>query len=439
MLRMSHGLMLSVLALLVMGVVMVNSAGLSVPPDPALVESGAMTLKNFEKAERLYDGGITVDKVFYGRSAILAVLALAAMWAASLLDLERIFKRQGLGSPVLWILGLTVVGLILTHVPGVGREVNGAARWIGPAWLGFQPSEMAKWGMLGVAAWFCVYHSDRLGSFKRGFVPAFLVLATIVALIAKEDLGTAALVFGTCTLILLVGGMKWWYLALLIPVGALGAVAAIVTSPYRVNRLIAFQDPWQDPEGIGYHVIQSMSAIAGGGLAGHGLGNGLQKFGYLPEDTTDFIFAIVCEELGIVGAFLVVALFASLLWCGLSIVTRASDRPEADRIVPPLSRLLGLGVLLTIGMRALINLFVVTGMAPTKGIALPFISSGGSGWVATGFSVGILLSIDRSARRRAKELGIDLDAETPSDGAAKGAPGAAAGAGTETGAGVVTA
>jgi cell division protein FtsW len=418
MLRMSHGLILSALALLVMGVVMVNSAGLSVPPDPALVESGAMSLKSFERAERLYDGGITVDKVFYGRSAILAVLALAGMWAASRVDLEKWFARQGAWSPVPWILGASILGLLLTHVPGIGREVNGASRWIGPAWLGFQPSELAKWGLLGVAAWFCVYHRDRLTSFKRGFVPAFSVLLLIVGLIAVEDLGTAALLFTTCVVVLLVGGMKWWHIGLIVPVGLLGAAAAIITSPYRVNRLIAYQNPWQDPEGIGYHIIQSMSAIAGGGLAGHGLGNGLQKFGYLPEDTTDFIFAIICEELGIVGAFAVVALFAMLLWCGLSIVTRGAHRAEADRIVPPLSRLFGLGILLTIGLQALINLLVVTGLAPTKGIALPFLSSGGSGWVATGISVGLLLSIDRCARRREAELGIESDEreEQPGEG-----------------------
>lgn len=407
MLRSSHGVVLAVLALLVMGVVMVNSAGLSVPPDPALIDAGAMTQKSFEKAQRLYDGGITTDRVFYGRPAIIAAVSLLAMFIGFRLNLERIFSARGALTVVPWILGGIVVTLCLTHVPGIGREVNGSSRWIGPAWLGFQPSEFAKWGMLFVAAWFCVHHADRVRSFKRGFFPAFTVLAIIVALIGKEDLGTAALVFCTCTMLFLVGGMRVWHVALLLPFGAMAAVGAIVTSPYRVNRLVAYSNPWQDAEGIGYHIIQSMSAIAGGGLSGHGLGNGLQKFGYLPEDTTDFIYAIICEELGIVGAIAVVALFATVLLCGLSIVTRGAKRPEADAIVPPFSRLFGLGVLLTIGIQALINLCVVTGLAPTKGIALPFLSSGGSGWVATGFSIGLLLSIERNAIRRERELGID--------------------------------
>jgi cell division protein FtsW len=425
MMRMSHGVVLSVLALLVLGVVMVNSAGLSVPPDPALLESGAMSQKAFEKAERLYDGGITVDKVFYGRPAIIAFLSLVAMFFASRIDLEWLRRLRGWASPIPWILGLTVVMLVLTHVPGIGRSVNGAARWIGPSWLGFQPSELAKWGMLMVAAWFCVQHADRIRSFKRGFVPALCVLGGIVALIGKEDLGTAVLVFASCTAILLVGGMRIMHLALLVPVGVAGAIAAVLTSQYRVNRLIAFSNPWQEPEGIGYHVIQSMSAISGGGLSGHGLGNGLQKFGYLPEDTTDFIFAVICEELGIAGALLVVLLFAGLLLCGLAIVNRGAKRAEADAIVPPFSRLFGLGVLLTIGMQALINLLVVTGMAPTKGIALPFLSSGGSGWVATGFSIGLLLSIERHARKREQALGLRSEEEVKTQGSEANAASAA--------------
>jgi cell division protein FtsW len=168
-------------------------------------------------------------------------------------------------------------------------------------------------------------------------------------------------------------------------------------------------DPWADPQGAGYHTIQSLSAIAGGGFWGRGIGNSLQKFGYLPEDTTDFVFAIICEELGVMGAMFVIALFAVLLLCGLSIVMRGARLREADAIVPPFSRLLGTGILLTIGMQVLINLLVVTALAPTKGIALPFISSGGSGWVTTGLAIGLLVSIERSAMRRERELGLDED------------------------------
>lgn len=408
MLRMSHGVILCALTLLVLGVVMVNSAGLSVPPDPALLQSGAITEAQFARMQAAYRP-ISFEQIFLGRTTILAAMSLLAMFLASRLDVETLFRLRGGLSPIPWILGLSALLLVLVHVPGIGREVNNSSRWIGPPSYGFQPSELAKWGMLVVVAWFCVRHADRLRSFRKGFVPALGAVGLICALIGKEDLGTAVLVFTSCTLLLLIGGLRWTYVAMLVPLGALMAWVAILTSPYRMGRLMAWRDPWQDAEGIGYHVIQSMSAIAGGGLTGRGLGNSLQKFGYLPEDTTDFIYAIICEEQGIMGSLLVVSLYAGILLFGLAIVTRGSKRPEADQIVPPFSRLVGIGVLLTIGLQALINLLVVTGLAPTKGIALPLLSSGGSGWVMIGFSLGLVLSIERCAIRREQALGLGED------------------------------
>jgi len=408
MLRMSHGVILSMLALLMIGIVMVNSALLDVPPDEALVKAGALSRAKYESMVAAYEP-IEFTAVFFGRPTILAVLAVLALWAGMKWDVERFITARGARSWIPWILGTIVVTLALTQVPGIGREVNGSARWIGPQALGFQPSELAKWGMLIVVAWFCVRHSDRLQSFTRGFLPALGVIAFVCALIGKEDLGTAALVFVSCSALLMIGGMKWWFVAGLVPVGALGAWAAIWLEPYRMARLTAYMDPWASAEGTGYHTIQSLSAIAGGGFWGRGIGNSLQKFGYLPEDHTDFVFAIICEELGVVGAMLVVMLFASLLLCGLAIVMRGSRLRQADAIVPPFSRIFGTGVLITIGLQVIINLMVVTALAPTKGIALPFISSGGSGWVATGLALGLLLSIERKAIERERALGIDED------------------------------
>lgn len=406
MLRMSHGVVLSMLALLVIGIVMVNSAGLDVPPDEALVKAGALSRDAYERAVARYEP-IEFSTVFFGRTTILAAIALCMVWVGSRIDVERFITARGARSWIPWILGGIVVTLALTQVPGVGREVNGSARWIGPASLGFQPSEFAKWGMLIVVSWFCVRHADRLQSFKRGFLPALGVLAFICALIGKEDLGTAVLVFASGAALLMIGGMRWWYVMGLVPIGLVGAVVAVKLEPYRMARLTSYVDPWADPQGAGYHTIQSLSAISGGGFWGRGIGNSLQKFGYLPEDTTDFVFAIICEELGVMGAMFVIMLFAALLLCGLSIVMRGSRLREADAIVPPFSRLLGTGILLTVGMQVLINLLVVTALAPTKGIALPFISSGGSGWVTTGLAIGLLVSIERSAIRRERELGID--------------------------------
>jgi cell division protein FtsW len=183
-----------------------------------------------------------------------------------------------------------------------------------------------------------------------------------------------------------------------------------MTSEYRVKRIMAFVDPYADPQGIGYHTIQSLVAVAGGEGFGRGLGHGLQKFGYLPEDRTDFLFAIICEELGIAGAALVITLFLTLLFASLAVAARERS---------PLLRLFTLGVIATVCLQAIINLAVVTGLAPTKGIALPLLSSGGTGWILTAFSLGLLIAIDRGnagyARGRAGAPDdLELDQATPS-------------------------
>jgi cell division protein FtsW len=403
--RAGHGIFLIALVLLVFGVVMVNSAGLTVPPDPALVASGQITQTQFEAMQARYRP-ISVENVLFGRTTILAALAVVAMFIGSRMPVERLYGLRGLLSPVPWLIGLMILLLLLVHVPGIGREANNSARWIGSPQYGFQPSELAKWGMLFVLAWYCCRRAGVMQSFVHGFLPPLVVLSTVCGLIALEDLGTAVLIFSVGILILVAGGARWWHAAALVPVGLMGAWALIVASPYRVNRLLAWRNPFEDAQGIGYHIIQSMSAIAGGGLVGRGLGNSMQKFGYLPEDTTDFIYAIICEELGIAGALSVLVLYAGLIWLGLRILNRVRTQPDGsiEPLVPAFSHLLGLGILLTIGIQALINVTVVTGLAPTKGIALPLLSSGGSGWVLTGFSLGLLLAIERRSLRQ--EAGI---------------------------------
>jgi len=207
-------------------------------------------------------------------------------------------------------------------------------------------------------------------------------------------------------------GVRWWHVGLLLPLAGAAFVGLVVTSPYRVNRILAYLDPFADSQGKGYHVIQSMAAISGGGLPGRGLGNGIQKFGYLPEATTDFIFSIACEELGIGGAIGILLLFAMLALTGLAIAS-ASARVQLpggqERRVPLTTNyesLVALGFTLTVSVQALINVAVVTGLAPTKGIALPLISRGGTGWILTAFSLGMLASIARvsEGRRRALEV-----------------------------------
>jgi len=224
-----------------------------------------------------------------------------------------------------------------------------------------------------------------------GFFPTLWFVGAVCVLIALEDLGTAVLIGAVAMLILLASGVRLWQALLAAPAGVAFFAAMVIQSPYRLQRLMAYLDPYQDPQGIGYHIIQSMSAVAGGGIAGRGLGNGVRKFGYLPEDTTDFIFAIICEELGVFGAAFVLFLYAALLLSAFLVVRRQAH---------PFLRLLGTGVMLTIGLQAAINIAVVSGVAPTKGIALPLLSHGGTGWVLTAFSIGLLVSMDRAQNRR---------------------------------------
>ena len=364
-LRAGHGLILIVIALLTIGVVMVNSAGLTIDP------------------ERQID----LRDVLLGRPTILAGLAVAMMLVGSRVPLDRLYRARGVASPLPWLALIMVALLLAVHLPGIGLEVNGARRWISLGPISFQPSEVAKWGVLLILAGYAARRAGATGQFMRGFVQPMAFVALLCALIATEDLGTAVLIGAASVGVLLAGGAKVLHAAVLAPPAVLAFVAAVLSNPYRLDRLRAFVDPYQDPQGIGYHMIQSMATVAGGGVPGRGLGNSVQKFGYLPQDTNDFIFAIICEELGLVGAAVIICLFCTLLLCGLSIIRRVEH---------PANRLLGLGIMLTIGLQAVINMAVVTGLAPTKGIALPLVSAGGTGWVLTAFSIGLLVSMDRA-------------------------------------------
>jgi cell division protein FtsW len=350
-------LLVAAAALLMVGTVVVQSAGMTV------TEAGTML-------ELLTD-----------RTALLAMAAFAALligrWAP-----PRLMNSKAVS------IGLIVIAiglLVAVLAPGVGREVNGARRWIDIGPIGFQPSEVAKWALILFIAWYATRPRRKLGSLVSGLMPALLVVAMVCGLTLLEDLGTAVLIAAVATIMLLAGGARIWHMGILaIPAGGV-IVAAIATEGYRIQRLKAFLDPWADPAGSGYHVIQSMKAIARGDIGGLGLGNGVQKFGYLPEDTTDFIFAIVAEEFGALGCILVVALFLTLLWAGWRIVQMQHN---------PQRQLLALGITATVSLQAMINLLVVTGLAPTKGIALPLVSSGGTGWILTALMIGYLASLD---------------------------------------------
>jgi cell division protein FtsW len=386
MLRPGQTIALCALALLTIGVVMVNSAGMSVRPVHDAMGGGV-------------DGIVTVRSVLLSQSSAYMVMALMAMFVMSRvpigpladrgLAIRRNPRRLDTGLVVLVVCAAAMLALLaLVYVPGIGKAVNGSSRWIRipGGRLTFQPSELAKWGLIGLTAWYAAYSGRRIGRFWMGLIPALIAIGAVTGLIVKEDLGTGVLIASACCVVLLAGGARLWQLLLVSPVAGVALVGAVITNPYRIQRLTAFLDPYRDPQATGYHMLQSIYAVAGGEGFGRGLGHGLQKFGYLPEDRTDFLFAVVCEELGIAGAAMVLAVYVVLIWSAYAVIRR---EPR------PMLRLLGLGVVSAVGFQALINLMVVTGLGPTKGIALPLMSSGGTGWIMTAGALGLLVAMDR--------------------------------------------
>lgn len=373
MLKASDAIIVCICALLGVGVLMVNSALMSVAPDRV----------------------VTIQSVLLSRPAMFAVLAALALVVASRAPLAWLTSPK-----IRWAMGFPLLAAILAllamvYLPGIGREVNGSRRWInlGLGGLGMQPSEFAKWGTIFVLAVYGVSRGQHMNSFVRGLAPGLGLLGLVSGLIAIEDLGTGVLIAAVGCTILLGAGAKFWQFLAMTPIAIAGMAFAIWSNPYRLDRITSFLHPFRDPQGDGYHMIQSLVAIAGGEGFGRGLGFGLQKFGYLPEDETDFLFSVICEEFGIAGAGMVAGLYLVVIWLGVSIVSRQRD---------PLLKLIGLGITATFGLQALINLFVVTGMAPTKGIALPLISNGGTGWILTAGSLGLLAAMDRLAHAEAR-------------------------------------
>ncbi len=418
MLRPGHSVMLCALALLTLGVVMVNSAAMRVDP----IDVGAPGVHAETDASVVTREGVTAESILLSRSTIYMGVAVLAMGVASRLPVRRLAARLE-GAPwarplgeVGWLVAgsVALIGVLsLVYVPGIQRVVNGSARWISlpvPGLESFQPSEVAKWVIVPLLAWYAARRATSgavprgMGAFFKGPAPAIVCLGAVAGMIVLEDLGTGALIAMVGAIVLLAAGARLWHFLMFVPPAAAALVLAIVQSPYRVQRVITFIDPYADPQGAGYHMIQSMSTVAGGGIFGRGLGHGLQKFGYLPEDTTDFLFAIICEELGLAGALLVVCLYAGIVFNASKIIRGAGLLTL---------KLVAVGVVATVALQALINMAVVTGLGPTKGIALPLLSSGGTGWILTAGMLGLLAAIDRSAPETEREPELVVRARMP--------------------------
>lgn len=288
------------------------------------------------------------------------------------------------------LLVLSFALLVLVLVPGVGTVTNGARRWIRlNRIVGIQPSEFAKMAMIIFVANYIAKRERRMSEFKCGFIIPISIIAAAGALVMKEpDFGTAAFIAILSMIMLIVGGTRIIFVFFTAIAFTPFIHKMLFDVPFRRVRLLAFLDPWKDPSGTGYQIIQSWIALGSGGLTGLGLGSSKQKLFFLPESNSDFIFTIIGEEFGFLGVIVLIGLFLLLLWQGLKIVHTAKD---------VFGFFLGLGITVMFGLQAMLNIAVVSGAVPTKGIPLPFISSGGSSLLFSMIGVGILINIARQS------------------------------------------
>lgn len=279
--------------------------------------------------------------------------------------------------------------LVMVLIPGIGVEVNGSTRWLGWGPMRFQPSEFAKFAVLMFVADLLSKRAHRIDDSRLTLRPVLVVFGCVAILtMLQPNLGTTIILGSIVFIMLFVAGIPVGRLAGCFGVAAVGAVAAAVIKPYRMRRIMAFRDPWADPTGFGYQTIQSQIGLADGGLMGVGLGEGRAKWGFLPYAHTDFIFAIIGEEFGLVGASAIVLMYIGLAVLGAQTALRAPDK---------FGMLLATGITTWVLIQAFVNIGAVIGVLPITGVPLPFISFGGSSLVVTMVSAGILLNIARQA------------------------------------------
>jgi cell division protein FtsW len=316
------------------------------------------------------------------KQAMWTVIGFIAMLAAMNFDYQRLRNR--------WIInGLISLTVLMLLAVFAFPRINGAHRWIKFAGFSIQPSEVSKLALTIFLAYFFEKRAGEEGSFWRTFAPSIIVTGLLALLVVAEpDLGTAMMLMVVFVVISYTAGTRLLHLGMAAAPALLGLVGLLIFVPWRLQRMITFLNPWADPQDKGFQVVQSLIAVGSGGLNGLGFAQGKQKMFFLPFAHSDFIFAVIGEELGLFGALMVVAVFGVLLWRGLRAALLAPDR---------FGMLLGLGLVAAIVTQALFNISVVLSLVPTKGIPLPFISYGGSSLVPTLVGVGILLNISQYA------------------------------------------
>ena len=354
-------LLFPVLFLVGIGIVMVYSA------------SSAVALKKFGS-----------DSLFLKKQAIFALAGIVA------LVICRHFPYRWYRPLTYPLIGAALLLLAAVMFTGFGYSAGGSARWLRFGPLSFQPSEFARFAMVVFLAYSLEKKTEKLKQFSIGFLPHVLVFALFAVIIFKQpDFGSVLILAALTWLMMFVGGVRCLYLFTSILALLPLAYYFLIHAEYRVKRIMSFLDPWQYPSGDGYQVVHSLMAFGTGGLWGAGIGQGYQKLFYLPEPHTDFIFSIIGEEFGLAGVLLIIGLYVLILMKGIQIARNASDT---------FGSLLALGLTSAMGLQVCINMGVVLGLLPTKGLTLPFLSYGGTSLLLNMASVGILMNISASRK-----------------------------------------
>ena len=370
-----QALLWSGLLLLAFGLLMVYSS--------SIASAGASRLTGFQ------------ETYFLLRQGVYLAVALVAGVIAFQVPLRGWQKM----SPWLFLAGIAMLALVL--IPGIGREVNGSQRWLSLGIANLQPSEFMKLIVVMYAADYTVRKAALMDNFTKGFMPMFLVMLLIGGLLLREpDFGAFAVIISIAMAILFLGGLNWRLFAGLIVLLVIGFLLLIWTSPYRMQRIIGFMDPWADPFGKGYQLSHALIAFGRGEWLGVGLGASVEKLLYLPEAHTDFLLAVIAEELGFVGVSVVVLGFAWIT-ARAFIIGRGAEKQERH-----FSALVAQGIGVWLAVQSIINIGVNMGLLPTKGLTLPLLSFGGSGIVANCIALTVLLRVDYENRQLLKGYAV---------------------------------
>ncbi|MCX7625198.1 MAG: putative lipid II flippase FtsW [Candidatus Sumerlaeaceae bacterium] len=394
----NHAKWLFILALILTGIGVVFVLSASAP------YAAKEEMRHFANALNLQDANIPTEAPsvhgtkFFLRQLFWALVSFFLLWIVSFTD----YSVHARMSKVYLL--VTIVLLICVFVPYIGLERNGAHRWVRLGPFQIQPSELAKVALILHCARQFQIRSFVVRRFRAipDLVPHVVLLSVLIGLIVIEpDLGTCVVLGTIAVAMWAIGGVPLRYLASMFLIGLIGVVAAIVFEPYRVKRVLAFMDPEKDPLGAGYQLLNSLIAVGTGGLTGRGLGQGPAKYLFLSECHTDFIFSIICEETGFIGATIVILLFLCFVIIGLDVAKRVND---------PTAKLIAAGISLMIGVQAFGSMAVALGLVPTKGLALPLISYGGSSLLANMLAIGILINIAKNVAVKSKpHVGLKAD------------------------------